>query len=164
MKISEKIFKFTLLALIFATLIFIFVQSMLPREVSSAESEAVGGIIEEIFPSDTPTGAYVQKNIRKIAHFTEFGVLGVEVALYVAFFAKRKIFIALSYPAALITAFFDESIQIFSKRGPLITDVWVDFLGFFVFATLTYAVFFTASYLIMRYNKGKNSNGKNNRS
>jgi VanZ family protein len=144
-----------LLSLIFATLAFIFSQSALPPETSQAESEAVGGIIEEIIPPDTQAGAYVQKNIRKIAHFTEFALLGTEIALFVALFMCRPSFVALSYPFALIIAFFDESIQMFSRRGPAIFDVWIDFLGFFTFATIVYAMFFTVKLSLLWFKKRK---------
>ena len=157
---KEKILKFSLLALIAATVIFIFVQSALPPEKSSAESEAVGGVIEEIIPSDTKPGAFIQLNLRKIAHFVEFAALGLEIALFVSFFMRRRIFVFLSYPAALITAFFDESVQMFSGRGPAILDVWIDFFGFFFLATLSYVIFFTVKYFLKR-GTPKN-NGKNN--
>ncbi len=147
MTLKIKTAKILLLSLILATLLFIFIQSMLPPETSSTESDAVGDIIEEIIPSDTPTGSYIQTNLRKIAHFVEFALLGLEVSLYLVFFVKRKLFVLLSYPAALLTALFDESIQMFSGRGPGIFDVWIDFFGFFMFASIVYAIFFTLSYI-----------------
>ena len=147
---KAKIFKYALLVLIAATLLFIFIQSMLPPETSSAESEAVGGIIEEIIPPDTKPGAFIQTNLRKIAHFTEFFFLGIELAVYVVFFMKRPIFLWLSYPSAMLVAFFDESIQVLSGRGPSITDTWIDFFGFFVSASIVYLVFFSAKYLLFR--------------
>lgn len=119
-----------LIIIIASTLAFIFYQSMLSREASGAESNKVGEIIAEIIPPGTPAGDYVQLNIRKIAHFTEFFVLGCEVALYFWLYSRRRFDVLLVYPAALIVALFDETIQVFSDRGPLITDVWVDFLGF----------------------------------
>ena len=164
MTLKKTIGRIALLCLIAATLLFIFIQSMLPPETSSAESDAVGGVIEEIIPSDTPAGSYIQLNLRKIAHFVEFAVLGVEVALYVAFFMRKPHFIALSYIAALVTALFDESVQIFSKRGPAIFDVWIDFFGFFIFASIVYFTFFTVEYFYkkVQMRKEKLGNGKNN--
>ena len=162
MKIKREIARAMLLILIFATLAFIFVQSMLPKEASKAQSDAVGEIIEEIIPPETPTGQYVQKNIRKIAHFVEFAVLGAELALYVAFFMKRRLFIALSYPAALLAALFDETVQMFSGRGSAIFDVWIDFFGFFIFASITYAAYFAVFYFYKWLKGTKFSDGKNN--
>ena len=153
--VKKRIAAIFLLALIFSTLAFIFTQSALPPEKSTAESEAVGEIIEEIIPPDTEAGAYVKVNLRKIAHFVEFACLGIEIALFVSLFLGRPIFVALSYPTALLTAFFDESIQMFSGRGPAIFDVWIDFFGFFTFASLTYALAFSAR-LVFRWLKKRN--------
>ena len=84
MKICKnRLFRLLLLALIFATLVFIAVQSLLPPAKSSAESEAVSGAIEVIIPSGTPTGDAVHKNISSIGHFVEFAALGAEIAVYV---------------------------------------------------------------------------------
>lgn len=137
--------KMLLLILIVMTLLFIFSQSMLPKEESSQESEAVGGIIAEIIPPETKPGHFVQVNLRKIAHFVEFAALGAEVALYIILFVKVRKWAYLSFPSALITAFIDETVQVFSGRGPAITDVWIDFAGF-AFASL---VFYTVAMLIL---------------
>ncbi len=155
MAAKGKLLKYALLALISLTLLFIFVQSALPPETSGAQSDAVGEIVGEIIPPETKPGAFIQINLRKIAHFIEFFCLGTEVALYVALFLKRPIFIALSYPASLLSAFLDESIQMLSGRGPSIFDVWIDFFGFLIAASLTYAIFFSAKHFIMRKNTGE---------
>lgn len=142
MKIEWRtVTRYILIALIIATLLFIFIQSMLPKEKSHAESDAVGGIISEIIPPDTPAGEYVQKNIRKIAHFTEFAVLGGEIALYIILFMPKIRYMLLSYPTALILALLDETVQIFSGRGPAVSDVWIDFLGFLSASAVFYVVY-----------------------
>ena len=159
-----KIVRLTLIALIAITVLFAFIQSMLPTEVSSAESDAVGDIVEEIIPSDTPTGSYVQNNLRKIAHFIEFACLGTEVAIYLLIFMRKPLYVLFSYPLALITAFFDETIQIFSKRGPSISDVWIDFSGFLTLSLLVYFVYFASSAVANIYKRRKSelNDGKNN--
>ena len=138
-----------LITLIICTLCFTFYQSLLPPEQSSEVSEGVSDAIEPIIPSDTPTGSYVHTNLRKIAHFVEFAALGLEVALYVIFFlpafsssprSKFK-YIVHSYAAAPIVALLDETIQVFTDRGPAITDVWLDTAGFFSLATISYLVY-----------------------
>ena len=159
MALKMKIAKISLSSLIVLTLLFVFIQSMLPPEKSSAESEVVGDIIEEIIPPDTNAGQYIQINLRKIAHFVEFAILGVELSIYVLFFTKRRIFVALSYFSALFAAFIDESIQMFSGRGPAILDVWIDFFGFFVFSTVVYLIFFTVSYFLGRHRAKELQNG-----
>ena len=135
---AKKILKIALLILIAANLAFIFVQSMLPPEQSSKESGAVGDIIEEIIPPDTKPGEFIQVNLRKIAHFVEFAALGCEVSLYMVLFMRRRPYIFLSFPTALLCGFVDESIQLFSDRGAAVKDVWIDFLGFLSSSLIIY--------------------------
>ena len=151
-----------LIVLILATLSFIFGQSMLSAEESTENSEAVGGFIAEIIPPGTPLGDYVQKNVRKIAHFTEFFVLGAEIAIYMLVFHRKMTSCVLVYPFALTVAVLDETIQVFSKRGPEIVDVWIDFFGFFTSYTLIVSVFFLAHLLSKKYRDKKNENNENN--
>ena len=136
----KNILRLLVILLIISTLAFIFTQSMLPPEKSSEQSSAVGEIIEVIIPPETPVGGYVQTNIRKIAHFVEFAALGAEVAVFVILFLKKRNFVFLSFGFGILIALLDETIQIFSKRGPEITDVWLDFFGFASFAVIVYTV------------------------
>lgn len=159
MSISRKtLLKAALLLLIVMTVAFAFIQSSLPPEVSSSESGAVGDIVGEIIPPETPVGNYVQINLRKIAHFIEFALLGAEVAVYILAFERRARYAALSYPFAVITAFLDESIQMFSNRGPAISDVWIDFSGFLSASIIVYAAFFLSRALYRTF-KAKNRKG-----
>ena len=138
-----------LIVAIICTLSFTFYQSMLPPEESNEVSNSVSDAIEPIIPSDTPTGSYVHTNLRKIAHFIEFAALGAEVALFVILFlptwgaspCKKLKFALHSYAIAPITALIDETIQIFTDRGPAITDVWIDTAGFVTLATLSYLIY-----------------------
>lgn len=152
-----KILKAALICLIIGTLAFIFSQSTLPPEVSKAESDAVGEIIEEIIPPETPPGEYVQKNLRKIGHFVEFLILGTEVAVFVIFFARKIRYGILSVIFSPLVALCDETIQIFSDRGPSITDVWIDTAGFASASAIAYliylAVIFTKKKLALRKRK-----------
>ena len=110
----KSTFKYLLIALILLTLAFIFVQSLLPRETSAKESETVGDIVAGIVPPETKPGAFLQINIRKVAHFLEFALLGAEIALYVLHFLRKKIVIYLSLISAPIFGLVDETIQIYS--------------------------------------------------
>lgn len=149
---KSKILRFSLIFLVLATLIFIFVQSMLPPAQSAEESNKVGEIVGEIIPPETPVGNYVQINIRKIAHFVEFAILGAEVAFYVMIFERKLTRGLVVYPAAMILAFFDESIQMFSGRGPAILDVWIDFSGFCASSLL---IFGCSSLILFIMNRAK---------
>lgn len=148
------VLRIILLAGIIGTLLFTFNQSLLPPEESSEVSDDVRGFLETIIPPDTPVGEYVHKNVRKIAHFVEYLVLGTFVSLYVIFFMpaidskpKERIrFSIYSLVLAPIVGLFDETLQIFSGRGPAITDVWIDTAGFFSSAVTVYAVFYIIMY------------------
>ena len=143
MKVSKDnilyAFRIFLIALILGTLAFIFVNSCLPPEVSSEESEAVGGFIASFIPKDTKLYDFVTDYIRKIAHFTEYGMLGIEIAVYIMLYCERRVRYALMSPAiSVFVGLFDETIQIFSSRGPAIYDVWIDIGGFVFFSALAW--------------------------
>ena len=130
-------------------------QSVLPEEKSEKESNAVGEIIEEIIPPETPVGGYVQKNLRKIAHFVEFFVLGAEISLYALLFMPKTKRLLLTQPLGLTLSLIDETIQIFSDRGPEIVDVWIDYFGFVASSIIVLAIYCAACYV--RKNVNKNS-------
>lgn len=137
----NKILNIALVILIVLTLTFIYTRSMKAPETSQEESDKVGEIVGEIVPPETKPGAFIQLNLRKLAHFIEFFVLGAEISLYAVFFIKNLGISVLCYPIGMILAFFDETIQIFSKRGPQISDVWLDFLGYSISMTLVYLTY-----------------------
>lgn len=169
-----------ILFLMLLTVVFIFAHSAMSPEVSESESNVVGGIVEEIVEQIAPNNEslrdFIKNNIRKIAHFAEFGLLGLECAilglvlllelksrsdcaklredicLSNSFCSSLGIASILKAPAysfifGLLVAFADESVQILSKRGPSVKDIWIDLLGFASFyiafsicAVLTYAI------------------------
>ena len=123
--------RLVMLGVIGLTLGFIFAQSMKGGEASTSDSDAVTNILSMVFSEDGLIGAFVLRNVRKLAHFFEYGVLGIECAVYVLSFSERKVvggFRATVF--AVMAALIDETIQIFSGRGPMIADVWLDVLGF----------------------------------
>lgn len=131
-----------LIVVIAATVAFIFGNSVLPSAESLEQSDAIKDIIIEILPDDSPAESFVEQYIRKIAHFSEYGLLGIEIALYMIIFERRRLRLApISLVFALVVAFFDESIQMFTERGPAIMDVWIDVGGFAFFSLITYALF-----------------------
>ena len=150
---SMKIIKYALLILILLNFAFIFLQSALPPEESSKESDAIGDIIEEIIPPDTKPGEFIQTNLRKIAHFVEFASLGALVSTYLLLFYRKRAAILLSFPIALMTGFFDETIQLFSGRGSSVKDVWIDFFGFAFASALFYTVWLIFSLIRKNVNK-----------
>jgi len=151
-KSKKALAKLILIMLMLLTLVFIYSRSMKPREESKKESDTVGGIIAEIIPPETKPGEFIQINLRKIAHFTEFALLGAEAALFVLLFSRKGISVALSLLAAPNVALLDEVIQIYSNRGPSMLDVLIDYSGFFASAVL----FYTVGYIILLIHKNVN--------
>ena len=145
-KFRENIGRTLLIFLIFLTVTFIFVQSILSKQASTEQSEAVSGWLSLIVPTTTPLGAFINENIRKIAHFVEFGALGGELCIYALVYCtdkRRSYFI--TQLAVFFVAFFDETLQIFSGRGPSVADVWLDFSG-----SVTVSLIFVTVYLIFK--------------
>ena len=141
MRFLKGILFVILIAMVVSTVAFIFYNSSLPPEKSSEQSSVVGDIIAGIIPPETEAGGFIQKYLRKIAHFTEYGLLGVELTLLVLIYSKRRVrHFLLSLTAAVFVALTDETVQMFSKRGPSVYDVWIDVGGFVFFATLTLIV------------------------
>ncbi len=145
----DKVLRMMLITLILATLIFIFAQSLVPPEKSQESSDKVGDVLEEIIPPDTKPGEFVQNNVRKLAHFFEFALLGAFVSLYVIIYLPSVKHALMSLPFGLVAAFLDESIQTVSERGPLISDVWIDLGGFASAAVLFYTGY--GIYALIKY-------------
>ena len=149
--------------LIALTLAFIFVQSMLSPKTSSNESNAVGDAVvdvyEDVVGTDTPEKVekvnsfrlFIDKYVRKLAHFLEYGLLGIETAFLLLFAygwgkrcltlpaPMRKVARSLLFP--ITVAFLDESIQLFSGRGASVIDMWIDIIGYLWFFIPTYIIF-----------------------
>lgn len=111
-----------LIALTVAMLLFIWGQSLLPRELSAEES---GWFTTHIInPLLGLFGLSVKGAlVRKLAHVTEYTILSILLTLLFRGNVKRVL------PLGFAAAFLDESIQILSKRGAMIQDVWIDLLG-----------------------------------
>ncbi len=133
-----------LLVTITATILTFFIQSALPPTLSTAESDAVSGFLSIIIPENTVIGEFIHANIRKIGHFAEYGLLGVQLAILVVLSKaeNKKKLVFCCHICAIVVALCDETVQIFSGRGPMISDVWLDFLGFSVLFALTYGIIF----------------------
>ncbi len=113
---------------------FIWGNSLLPGEVSGAFSQWVRDLINWILglPAKDPEQGHGL--LRKIAHFTEFACLGVEISCLVRMLRSKKAeHIALPMVGGFFTACIDETIQRFvPDRGPGILDVLIDTAGVFV--------------------------------
>ena len=127
---SRKVVWNVLLGILLAlTLWFIWGNSLLTREESSGLSIR---IYEWLQPALLAMGLdrIDEHFLRKLAHFTEFAVLGCELAALFFLNRGRNLrSVGFSALCALVTAATDETIQLFSGRAAMLRDVLLDFTG-----------------------------------
>lgn len=132
-KINKQQVLTTLLVLLFlATLALIWGNSLEKPEQSSQKSQFVmEQIIKPILGPIIGEEHVTEYLVRKMAHFTEFFILGLE-GVFLLLVGKRVqlhwVFHTLA--AGFLVGAIDETIQIFTGRGSCLTDVWIDFSGF----------------------------------
>lgn len=100
---------------------------------SDARSKAVLEIIKPFLEFFIGKGKVTNHLIRKLAHFTEFFMLGAAVGAFIDFIQRRRpkaIIIGLLF--GVIVASLDETIQLFTNRGSQISDVILDSSGYAV--------------------------------
>lgn len=117
-----------LLALSILTLAFIWGNSLMPGTLSGAFSDWVGQILSKVLGGvirpETGHGT-----LRKLAHGTEYLILGVELWLLLRHLWKRPGSEVLL--CGVLAALVDETIQLFIPgRSGAIRDVWIDLGGF----------------------------------
>ena len=126
--------------LILAVLAFIWGNSMQSVAESKALSLSVLDKVKPVLELFVGTGNVTDRLVRKLAHFIGFGALGCGLALLLIFRGRvRPRNVANCAFAGLVAALIDETIQIFSNRGPQVQDIWIDFGGVCagLFLTLT---------------------------
>ena len=103
---------------------FIWGNSMLPGSDSAAVSGFVGELLAKIFGPKVLEAAFF---LRKLAHFTEFSILGGVLAWNAGLWPVSS---SVPVLTGLLAAMADETIQLFSP-GPasMVQDVWIDFAG-----------------------------------
>lgn len=118
--------------LIILNLLFIWINSLLPREISAAFSKLVGRFLELFISGPvTPSEGEGHGILRKIAHFMEFCSLGIFLSWFVRMVRTKKWeYFVIPLLAGITAASIDETIQLFVPgRGPHIRDVGIDTLG-----------------------------------
>ena len=131
---TKKRVYFILLCL---TLCFIWGNSILSKEISGAISHFIADIIGGEQGS-TDEGHHL---VRKAAHFLEFASLGAAFLLWARETIENKgTRLALCAFFGVFVPLVDETIQIFSQRGPSLTDVWIDVSGYVTGALICFAV------------------------
>ena len=135
------------LSLIVWNLAFIWVNSMLTRDISSALSKLVGKILSLFLSGPlSPAEGEGHGILRKVAHFTEFCTLGVLISWHVRMLQLPKwSCYAVPILCCVVVAFIDETIQYFVPgRGPGFLDVAIDsaggILGTLLLAYIAYRV------------------------
>lgn len=144
--------KRTFIIIMAVVLLFIWGHSLLPQSSSAAESGWIMQIMQAVLDFLHIPVKLTQHIVRKLAHFTEYSGAGLLLGLY--FFprvkdeegVKRKIRkAAMPFAAGLFIGFMDETVQLFSGRGALIVDVWIDFAGICFGAAISGAVLMIVS-------------------
>ena len=126
------------LVLIGLNLAFIWGNSLLPGEVSGALSDWVKELVSRLLPEGEigPSGGGL---LRKLAHFTEFALLGLLLSRLVRLMQKKDWY---PLPLGVAAACVDETIQRFVPgRGPSLRDVGIDSCGVLVGMVLMYTAY-----------------------
>lgn len=123
---------------------FIWLHSAVPASGSSEESRIVGNFIRPFLELLLGKGSVTDHVVRKLAHFTEYTILGFLIGANVAALtakirrqmklSRAGVFFCWSYGLLLAAAIalIDESIQLFSPgRSAQVTDVLLDTAGSF---------------------------------
>lgn len=121
----------------------IFSFSLKDAEESSEQSDWVAEKLSEIVEAVENT-VNTEVNVRKVAHFCEYALLGAEVAFLCILIkeCKKKKWISAVIFGILIASI-DESIQFFVPgRGPGIKDVCIDMGGYIAGALFTLCICF----------------------
>lgn len=126
-----------LILLTLGSQLFIFSNSLKGGEESAKQSGAVVELVrpsvEQLLPAVKvePTEDNVVRFVRKAAHFAEFALLGFLACLTARRFThKKSLFLTVPLGYAVITAFADEGLQLFSNgRACKFTDVLIDSSG-----------------------------------
>ncbi len=154
---SSSFRKITGIMLTAGLILFAFVHSMMPADISAQESSSFTAFLEELFRMLGVSAGLSSHIIRKAAHFTEYAAIGASALFCAKAFDNEKplkyIFnILFTGLAAAVT---DEAIQLnVEGRSGQITDVLLDFSGFLTGASLIFAL--TAFISLIRKRKTKN--------
>lgn len=132
--------------IIAATVLFIWGHSCMNGDLSGEESSRLFAVLAPVLRKIFGEAA-TELFLRKIAHFTEYALLGAELSVRAAQggteglrrdslrdFSKRLLF-------CLLVCFLDETIQTFVPgRTGLIRDMWIDLAGAFTGSLLVTAL------------------------
>lgn len=142
---------------IFLTLAFIWGNSAIGKEESATESGKVYGFFSGILNAVFGEGVITHGFFRKVAHFSEYALLALEVYMLIRLISEIKPLFLLNFlQVGLYVAVADEGIQVLSGRGPMVQDVLLDFCGY-VFGAAVFTLIFYIVKAVKR-NKLHNKN------
>lgn len=162
---KKAVLKIILYFSITLTLSFIFINSALPKTISSEGSgsvyKALISAVSTLFGENFAT-AFSQKFtplfLRKLTHFLEFSLLSVQIITVYALSNRLTIKNLFElFAIGLLVAVVDESIQILSQRGASVIDVLIDLSGY----ALVLLVYCGLYFLVKKRKKEKDNYGKN---
>lgn len=153
---NRKIAVAVIITFIVLTVAFIWHNSLETQSQSSDDSEEVFSVIkvvlDSVFGEDVLPVTHII--IRKLAHFSEFAVLGGEFCLLVIAMNKESVKWYLQIlPCGLFVAAVDEGLQFLSDRAPAITDVMIDFFGYCTAVAVFLVIFLIRNKLKNRENQ-----------
>lgn len=126
----------TFIIILAAVLLFIWGHSMIPQSRSAEESLGMMVFLQKIFDFLHIPVHLTDHIVRKLAHVTEYAGAGLLLGLYFlprvnedGSIKEKLKSAAVPFGAGLFIGFIDESVQMFSGRGALVSDVWIDFAG-----------------------------------
>ena len=111
--------------------IFIWSNSLQPGNASGEMSGSVTETINKVLGFFVPSLEVSHRFVRKMAHFSEFAILGGLFCLaFRKTLPKKSYLVFLSAPCAFLVAAVDETIQLFVEgRAGAFTDVMIDTAG-----------------------------------
>ena len=141
--------KRNVLIILFVLIIcFIWGNSLLSAETSSRISNAVSELLTSFLGNGEGESAIDNTSVRKLAHFVEFFFLGIVASLLLRLLINdTRVGIALSGLLCLFIPVMDETIQIFTGRGPSLRDVWIDIGGYALGCLAVYLIVFIRVFL-----------------
>lgn len=104
-------------------LLFIWIHSAISERTSYKESLWITENVLNPLLEHVGIRAVDKDLVRKVAHVLEFLLLGI----FTSYFWKGNI--VKTIYSGMTIALIDETIQVVTKRGALITDIWIDMVG-----------------------------------
>ncbi len=130
------------------TLWFIFSNSLTPSTESLEKSEGIYEQVKEPLEAVVGEGKVTHSVFRKMAHFFEFFVLGLEVALlFTLIFGLKLKNLIWTFTSGITVAIIDESLQNISKRTASVKDVFIDIAGFALAVIISYGIYYANKFL-----------------